>query len=288
MNLRSAKEVTELHELKFEKKTKKKKNPEKDMAATGDIQQMFDQLKESLLREFKDLKDELKEFRQESERDIKSLMQTTKETREKVESMGSRIDHLEERVSHLDDCEAGKDAITESMLSRIDKLTDQVNYLENKSRQNNVCFYNVAEKSEDGDMKAFLKQFVTENIGVTEELDLVRAHRTQTVSGDSARPIIVAFRDFEVKQKVLQTAWQKGEIIYKDQRIFLDNDYTYKVRQERALYKPIRLQLKERNVKSHILPPAKLKVFNSDGSTTTFSNAAQAAKELKRKGLYDG
>lgn len=290
MNLRSACEDAELQELKFEKKNKKKKKTTEDkgMAEKGDIKEMFEQLKESLLKEFKELKVELKEFRQENERDIKLLMEKITEMRENLESMGSRVNKLEDRVSFLDDSEMKNQVLTEAMQSRLDKLTEQVDYLENKSKQNNLCIYNVAEKSEGGDIRAFVKEFFSDNIGITEELNIVRAHRTSAEKEDFIRPIIVAFRDFETKRKVLETAWQKGEIKYKDLRIYLDNDYTYKVRQERLLYKPIRKQLKEKNIKSHIRPPAKLQVFNSDGSTITFTNAAQAARELKHRGLYDG
>lgn len=114
----------------------------------------------------------------------------------------------------------------------------------------------------------------------------MRAHRTATERRNLARPIIVAFLNYDAKQTVLQAAWSKKEIKLKEDRIFLDHDFTYQTKQQRSLYKPIREQLKAQDIKTHIMAPAKLKVFNSDGSITMFPNPTVAAKELEEKGLY--
>lgn len=77
------------------------------------------------------------------------------------------------------------------------------------------------------------------------------------------------------------------QVLLDGERILFDHDYTYKTRRQRALYKPIREYLKDqRSIKTHILAPAKLKVFNLDGTFTTYSNPIEAATDLEKRGLY--
>lgn len=77
----------------------------------------------------------------------------------------------------------------------------------------------------------------------------------------------------------------KEEVTYSGMQIFFDHDFTFKVRQQRALYRPIRDQLSDQNIKSHILAPAKLKVFSEGGTTQTYGNPKAAGKALVERGL---
>ncbi len=81
-------------------------------------------------------------------------------------------------------------------------------------------------------------------------------------------------------------AWSKKEICFKGARIYLDHDFTTKVKEQRASYRLVWEQLRKQQVKSHILAPAKLKVFNKDGMATIYSSAELARKDLERKGFY--
>ncbi|KAL7402183.1 hypothetical protein ABVT39_010994 [Epinephelus coioides] len=193
-------------EIKFKENIKKEKSEKytKGMVEKREIQQLFGELKDSLTKEFKELRVELKEFRQDTERDIKTIMQQTADLRNNLDLIVTRVNQLETR------------------------------------RQ------------------------------------------------DSARPIIVALFDSDTKRRVLQAAWSKKEVNFKDTQIFYDHDFTFKVRQQRLLYKDVREQLKAQDIKTHILAPAKLKMFNKDGTTTTYPNPTTAIKELKEKGWMDG
>ena len=63
---------------------------------------------------------------------------------------------------------------------------------------------------------------------------------------------------------MLQAAWAKKDIRVNDCRIFFDEDFTTQVFKERAKYRQVRKQLQERNIKSRILFPAKLKLFEKN------------------------
>ncbi|KAL7402902.1 hypothetical protein ABVT39_021457 [Epinephelus coioides] len=154
MNLRSGGASKDSAEIKFKENIKKEKSEKnaKGMVEKCEIQQLFGQLKDSLTEEFKELRVELKEFRQDTERDIKTIMQQTADLLNNLDLIVTRVNQLETRVSSLDDTEIINQKKAEAIISRVDELIEQMDYLENKSRQNNVCIYNVAEKSEGTDM----------------------------------------------------------------------------------------------------------------------------------------
>ena len=102
---------------------------------------------------------------------------------------------LEARVSSLDDDGTNNNTLMVSMKSWVEQLTEQMEYLENKSRQNNICIYNVPEGTEGSDTTAFLKQLIRDTLGVTGDLTIVRAHRTATERRNLARPIIWCFSE---------------------------------------------------------------------------------------------
>uniref|UniRef100_A0AAV2K738 Uncharacterized protein n=1 Tax=Knipowitschia caucasica TaxID=637954 RepID=A0AAV2K738_KNICA len=89
-----------------------------------------------------------------------------------------------------------------------------------------------------------------------------------------------------MRQKVLQAAWSKKEIVVGGNRIFFSQDFSCKIQAERSRYSALRKQLRQKNVKSHIVYPAKLRVF-LDGNETIYSSLEDASRNLKKIGLLD-
>ena len=110
--------------------------------------------------------------------------------------------------------------------------------------------------------------------------DIVAAHqlfqRKPAHSGAAPRSITATFLTWDTRQRVLRAAWAKKVIRYEESRIFFDQDYSSKIQKERSLYAPIRKELQEKGVKSHIIYPSKLKVFGNEGAQT-YSSAREAA-----------
>lgn len=50
----------------------------------------------------------------------------------------------------------------------------------------------------------------------------------------------------------------------------------------------MRQQLQARNIKSHTLAPAKLKVFGEDGTSQRYGTPQAPAQALEERGLLDG
>ena len=79
-------------------------------------------------------------------------------------------------------------------------------------------------------------------------------------------------------------SWTKKDLKVEDRRINFDDDYTDQVYKERGKYKQIRKQLfEEKKIKSRIVFPAKLKVFEKDGKFKMFDNPHAAAEGVRRE-----
>lgn len=111
-------------------------------------------------------------------------------------------------------------------------------YLENKSRQNNVRIFNISAKSKGNNMIDFLKKLFNEVLKIPGDFNIIRAHRIYREGKDETRLIIVAFLNFETKKQILHVAWGKKELTYNGAHIFFDHNFTFKVKQQWALYRP--------------------------------------------------
>lgn len=132
----------------------------------------------------------------------------------------------------------------------------------------------------------FVQKLCKDVLQIERGIQIARAHQIGQRKEGILRPIIVNFTNYNEKKEVLKAAWSRKEILFNDKRIYMEHDFTIKVKQRQTEYRTVREQLKQLQIKSHILSPAKLKIFNPDGTTTVYKNAQQAQKDLQQKGLY--
>ncbi|KAJ4921628.1 hypothetical protein JOQ06_023010 [Pogonophryne albipinna] len=199
-----------------------------------------------------------------------------------------RADAAELRIAENEDREIGMTKILLHSLRMQKQLENKCEELEGRERRNNLRIYSVPEKCEGNSMMDFLENLIREKLDVSGEIPIERAHRaTGHLTGHSDRPrsIIVRFQNYNVRQRVLQAAWAKKDIRVKDCRIFFDEDFTTQVFKERAKYRQVRKQLQERNIKSRILFPAKLKLFEKNGKVRVFNNPQDATQGLLEYGV---
>ncbi|CAJ1057728.1 uncharacterized protein LOC117557980 [Xyrichtys novacula] len=258
------------------------------MTDAGEIKHLFADLKDSITGEIKALRAAFTEFRAETERDMKKVMQQNTELKRDAETTNARVLELEARVSELEDENVTHQKTVKQCNSLIVEMGDQMDYIENKSRQNNVCIYNIAERSEGNDVNAFVQKLFKEALRMETVPQITRAHRIGAwkEGGHTRRPIIKNLVNYDGKRDLLKAAWSKKEILFNGARIYMDHDFTTRVKQQRAAYRKIREHLRHHKIKSHILAPARLKVFNADGNTTIYANAEEARRDLEQRGIY--
>ncbi|KAK9976812.1 hypothetical protein ABG768_022012 [Culter alburnus] len=135
---------------------------------------------------------------------LSSLCEQISELEHRVSSNEDNVDDLLKRVQTLEKENAN--------------LKDRVDDAENRSRSHNLSFIGVPEKSEGGDVVAFMGQLIPLLLG-TDQLSVVpaieMAHRSPTSTSGSRsrpRPILVRFLRLQDKVNSLRLARVKKKV----------------------------------------------------------------------------
>lgn len=235
---------------------------------------------------------ELKLFRIETAGNFGVLRKEVSDIKLNFEELKTRVNDAEQRIADNEDRNMDLTKVMFHLMRKQKYLEEKCEGLEGRSRRNNLRIYSVPEKTEGSNMIEFIEKLIREQLNIREEIYIERAHRAAVTgvsstgrAADFTRSIIVCFRSFKEKQRVLHAAWSLRDIRIKNQRIYFDEDYTTDVFKERAKYRSARKQLQERKIKSRILYPAKLMLFLQDGKTKIFENPRKAAEGLKDFGV---
>ena len=178
--------------------------------------------------------------------------------------------------------------------SRVEALEKEVEDLRNRSRRNNLVFYNIPEKAEGEDCISFIQNFISTHMGLETlcgELEIERAHRTPTkprsdIDGKQRpRPIHVAFLRYSDKMKVFSNAAARlKDNPFGEKLIGISEDFGKKTQEERKAIAPVRKYLQKKlgaGSKVFIAYPAILKCVDSNGRAKVISEKEQ--KRLKEE-----
>ena len=101
--------------------------------------------------------------------DIKTSLQFTQKD---VDDNKSKILEVEQKISI-------KSEMLDKALEGLEDLENRNDYLENQSRRNNIKVYGIPEAPVEtwNDCEAEVKKALVDNLGITEEITIERAHR---------------------------------------------------------------------------------------------------------------
>lgn len=153
-----------------------------------------------------------------------------KEINEKIskveKGLSERLAEHEKKIISLEEENA-------KLKENLQKLELKQDDLENRSRRDNLIFYGIKEEDTEGveswdECRNKVLEVIRGTMGLenVREEDIARAHRLGHRRGK--RPIIAKFNHFGVKEKVLSS--RKN---LKNSNIFINEDYSLRVRQER-------------------------------------------------------
>ncbi|XP_072021689.1 uncharacterized protein [Amphiura filiformis] len=196
--------------------------------------------------------------------DMTSLINTVLTRLEKVE-----IEHkvLETRVTQLEASAENVEVSLEEIKTQqgtcaekkdIENLERQLDDLANRSRRNNVVIWGIPENSEDSsDCRAFISSFLEKHMKIEDanKIEVERAHRSPMgklaqaqALPDNPRPIHVKFLRYIDRERVLQGApkiLKKNN--YKGKSIFITDDVTQRIRNDRKKLIVLRNKLRKEN-----------------------------------------
>ncbi len=196
---------------------------------------------------------------------------------QRLDVMGERVNNLEDSMAHMQ--ESIEEVQNEQKLfatkEKICELEKKLDDLGNRSRRNNIVMWGVPECQEE-DCEKFVLDFIKQEMEITREIELERAHRSpagrlsrfQALNRAKPRPIHVKFLRFCDREEVLRKAPKclKNKK-YKDSKVFITDDVTEMVRAERKKLVPMRNKLRA-DGKYAVIPwtvPACLIAKSEDG-----------------------
>lgn len=231
-----------------------------------------------------DMKRDLASFRDDVNGKLNEIVADMRETRDKAEEALQRVSDMEEWTA------AAKDVLSET-LSNQDQIQAKLIDIEARSRRNNIRVYGIPEDTEGSSLQEFMESFIKAELLLQDtELGIQRCHRAlgaKPPQNVSPRSVVIYFLEYRIKELVLRSAWKKGEIRLGQQRIYFDQDYPAETQKKRRAYAPIRRLLKEKGLRFHTPPPAKLRVF-FNGGPVTYNSATEAMQDLRKRGFAPG
>ena len=197
-----------------------------------------------------------------------------------ISTVKGKVDQLEDGLNYTNSELAEMKGKLEEKAEK-DKLKDlecEMEDLRNRSRRNNLVFYNIPEKAEGEDCAAFIKEFINTHMGfeaLCGDVEIERAHRTPTkVPGNNSkkpRPVHVAFLRYtdKVKVKILSNAAARlKDNPYQGNLIGVGADFAKETQERRKALIPFKKHLQNkfgRERKVFIAYPAILKYLDANG-----------------------
>ena len=133
-----------------------------------------------------------------------------------IKDIKGNVAKLEEGLNSVnsDVAEIKQDLEKKAEKEKLEELENEVEELRNRSRRNNLVFYNVPEKVEGQQCAEFIQDFIATHMGLDTlcgYVEIERAHRTPTRQAKTShkrkpRPIHVVFLRYTDKVKILSNA----------------------------------------------------------------------------------
>ena len=199
-------------------------------AIRPDMKKELDTFRDSL-RE--DMKKELSDFKDEINQSLGAM-------RNEMTATTARLDGVERRVAEDEDRSLELEEALQAMILLHDATQAKLLDMQMRQRRNNIRIFGVGEDETDAhDMKDFVTTLLRNDVGISADLDLKiqRSHRALGPKPPKEAPprsIIVNFLESTTQELVVSTAWKKGSVLYKNERIYIDNDYPPEIKKKRG------------------------------------------------------
>ena len=177
---------------------------------------------------------------------LENLEERTKTLFKDVGEMKTSLDFVNREVEDLKQSLDGK-----ADKSSVAKLMAKIDDLENRSKRNNVVFWNIPEGTEDGSTcEGIIQDILVNHMNLERDIEIMRAHRTTIKNRQNrrdgeqlSRPVHVALLRYPDKQFILNNAAAKlKDNPYLGAKIFISDDVSKAVRDERKILKDRHLE----------------------------------------------
>lgn len=229
---------------------------------------------EALAKSVSAIQASINSFREENRSSIASLQST-------LSAFGQRITDVEEGLNDFDRRLTELEQSQISMAKENATLKEKLMYLENYTRRQNIRIVGIPENTEGSQPTEFISNLLFElfrqDFSKPPKVD--RAHRIVAQKtedhDDRPRPFIAKLHHFQVKEKLLRLAREKGTLEYNESTIHLFPDYSAEVNKRRAAFSACKEKLHAAHVRFGIRYPATLR-FKHGKEMLKFTVPAEA------------
>uniref|UniRef100_A0A3Q2PSW3 L1 transposable element RRM domain-containing protein n=1 Tax=Fundulus heteroclitus TaxID=8078 RepID=A0A3Q2PSW3_FUNHE len=196
---------------------------------------------------------------------LREIITSNQEIKDTIGGGGflERLTSAESRISDLEDAATSLTSKEASLQKKIQELSLKVNELENNSRRSNLRLVGLPEKTEQGDIAAFLQTWLIEVLGrdVSPPPPPLRL-QGQSAPGGLPRVIIMTFLNYQDKMRVMTAARLKGKVMYNGRHVMFFPDLSADVVKQRKQYDQVKQQLRNLNINFGLIFPAKMRTFH--------------------------
>lgn len=245
----------------------------------------MDRLSAEFAKQRASLKEDVSTLIQDAIRPIQDSLDSLQTT---VTSFQKRLASVESVAGDNFERLTAAESTIKTLQGQNQSLLDRCDDLENRSRRSNLRIVNIPEGSEDGkDPVKFMSDVLMDAMGpevFSTPPELERAHRTPTSRAgqrSSPRTFLVCFSRFQQKEAALRWA-RNHEFKYQGAPIRVYQDVSTTLAKKRAAFNSIKQALYQKNIRFHLLYPARLRVMCGD-DVLTFDSPDEAQKFLDRR-----
>uniref|UniRef100_A0A8C5DT07 L1 transposable element RRM domain-containing protein n=1 Tax=Gouania willdenowi TaxID=441366 RepID=A0A8C5DT07_GOUWI len=223
---------------------------------------------------------------------LANIIKPVSEFSGKLDSLIQRMGTAEQRISDLEDTSAATAPRVKALEGELQKALDRLENFENQSRRQNLRIVGLNEGSEGRTPVEFFEKWIPDVLGMqTDRIKLDRAHRTgppTRLSGkEGPRAVLVRLHDYTNKQKILQAARNRGTLSIDGSNVSFYQDFSVEVVRRRKESANARKQLREAGIRYSFLYPAVIKVFHSDGTSSSFSTTKEIDDYVNKMSASD-
>lgn len=208
----------------------------------------------------------------------------------KLDGIQSTVNNHEQRISDVEYGLNDLQRLEAQVIALADdnaKLKAKVLDLEGRSRRCNLRLIGLPESIEGTRPTVFFSNLLVEVLGkdvLPSPPELERAHRAlreKPAEGEKPRAVIICFHKFQTKEAVIRSARQRrDELKYNDAPVYIYEDYTQEVQEQRAEYKEVMQQLYMLQLKPSLKFPARLSIKSEKGKRRHLKSVRAAEQFL--------
>ena len=203
---------------------------------------------------------------------------TINEIKNSLEGLNSRITEAEERISDLEDKIVEITTAEQNKEKRMKRIEDRLRDIWDNIKCTNIRIIGVPEEEEKkkGTEKLF-EEIIVENFPNTGKEIVNQVQEAQRVPyrknprRNMPRHILINLSKIKYKEKILKAAREKQQKTHKGIPIRLTADLSAETLQTRREWQDIFKVMKEKNLQSRLLYPARIS-FRFDGEIKTFTD----------------